>query len=52
MGFSAGMTREAYTDNRGDAFVEHTSVGQAEIYVSGAKYHAFRAPGHSAVTLR
>ena len=52
LGFSAGMTKQVFTDSRGEAVVEHSSVGQAKVYVSGNAYHSFSAPGRTAVTLR
>ena len=50
-GFSAGMTKPAYTDRDGMALVEHSSTGRATVYVSGRKKGTFRAPGTFAVTL-
>jgi hypothetical protein len=38
LGFTSllgGMTKPAYTDAYGVALVEHSSTGQADIYVSG-----------------
>jgi hypothetical protein len=52
LGFAhSGMTKEAYTDDRGAAVVEHSSVGEATVYVSGKGYHSFHAPGRTAVTI-
>ena len=51
LGFSTGMTREAFTDDRGEATVDHASTGNASVYVSGKKYHSFHAPGRTAVTV-
>jgi hypothetical protein len=51
LGFREGMTGEAYTDGSGDAIVDHYSCGQAEVYISGTKYHSFHAPGRTAVTI-
>ena len=52
MGFTSilgGMTKPAYTDAYGVALVEHSSTGQADIYVSGTKRGSFHAPGETAV---
>jgi hypothetical protein len=51
LGFAAGMTREFYTDDYGDAVVEHSSTGRATICVSGKEYHSFHAPGRSSATV-
>lgn len=50
LGFSAGVTHDAYTDDHGDAIVEHTSSGQATVYVSGSDCGKFHAPGTFVVT--
>ena len=34
LGFSAGMTSPAFTNNRGEATVEHAATGKATVYVS------------------
>lgn len=52
LGFSGGMTRNAFTDSRGVATIEHASQGRADIYVSGTKYGSFSAPGRASVTIR
>ena len=55
LGFTAGlggMTKLAYTDDYGVALVEHSSVGNAEVYVSGNKVGSFHAPGETAVFIR
>ncbi len=51
LGFSAGMTKPAYTDRDGMALVEHASSGKVTVYVSGSKKGTFHAPGNFAVTL-
>ena len=51
LGFQAGMTNEFFTDNYGQAVVEHASVGNAKVYVSGKSYGSFHAPGRMAVTI-
>lgn len=53
MGFSGGMSRPGFTDNRGRARVEHASTGSADIYVRGSKVASgVRAPGAFSVTMR
>jgi hypothetical protein len=52
LGFSAGLTRSQFTDRHGRAIVEHASVGQATVYVSGNRSESFHAPGKVVVTLR
>ena len=52
LGFSSGMTSEVYTDRSGHAVVEHSSVGEATVYVSGNNMGSFRAPGKFVATLR
>ena len=52
LGFTSllgGMTKPAYTDAYGIALVEHSSTGNADIYVSGSKRGSFHAPGETAV---
>ena len=51
LSFSTGMTRESFTDDYGDAVVEHASTGRATLYVSGKEYHSFHAPGRTSVTV-
>jgi hypothetical protein len=51
LGFSGGISKPAYTDRDGMAVLEHTSTGQAKVYVSGANKGSFRAPGTFVVTL-
>jgi hypothetical protein len=52
LGFTSmlgGMTKAAYTDANGTAIVEHSSTGQADIYVSGSKVGSLHAPGEDVV---
>lgn len=51
LGFSSGLTRDFYTNEYGEVTIEHSSVGRAEIYVSGKKVGTFHAPGRTAVTI-
>jgi len=48
--FSGGVTRDFYTDNRGVAQVDHSSSGEATVYVSGRRCGRFHAPGRTTVT--
>lgn len=53
LGFSGGMSKPGFTDNRGRASVEHSSTGSADIYVRGSKVASgVRAPGRFTVTVR
>jgi len=45
------MTKDVYADDKGRAVVEHTSVGQADVFVSGKKVGTMHAPGSFAVTI-
>lgn len=51
LGFSSGMSREAYTNSHGEATVEHSSTGRATIYVSGKDCGSFHAPGRTSVVV-
>ena len=51
LGFSAGLTRPAFTDGHGLAIVEHASTGTATVYVGGKGRGSFHAPGTFVVTL-
>lgn len=48
----AGMTADVYTNDHGEAVVEHATTGRATVYVSGAACGTFHAPGRTAVTIR
>jgi len=45
------MTKDFYTDDLGDAVVDHASTGRATVYVSGREYHSFHTPGRTSVTV-
>jgi hypothetical protein len=52
LGFTSalgGMSKPAFTDAQGIALVEHASVGNADVYVSGKKVGSLHAPGETAV---
>jgi len=51
LGFSNGISSPSYTNDYGEATIDHSSVGRADIYISGNKKGSFRAPGRTAVTL-
>jgi hypothetical protein len=51
LGFPAGLTEGFYTDDRGWTVVEHKSVGQATIYVSGRESGRMHTPGTGSVVL-
>lgn len=51
LGFPAGLTREAYTDDRGHVVVEHACTGRADVYVSGRNVGSFHAPGRTSVVI-
>lgn len=48
-GMLGGMTKAAYTDSHGVAIVEHSSTGQADVYVGGKKLGSLHAPGETVV---
>jgi hypothetical protein len=50
--FSYGLTGGAYTNNYGEAVIDHTTTGTAWIHVDGKRYHSFHAPARQAVTVR
>ena len=51
-GFLSGMSKDAYTNSYGEANIEHSSKGKADIYVQGKKCGTFRAPGRTTVTYK
>ena len=51
LGFPSGNSDAFFTDNYGEAVVEHSSVGRATVFVSGRSCGSFHAPGRYAVTL-
>ena len=48
-GALGGMTKPFYTDAYGVALVEHASIGNADVYVSGTIKGSFHAPGETVV---
>lgn len=49
-GITRGMSRDAYTDADGRAFIEHADGGQADVYVDGKRVGNMRTPGVYAYT--
>ena len=49
LGFTFGLTDTVYTDSDGEAVVEHSSTGQATVYVNGAKRGTMNTPGRKLV---
>lgn len=55
LGFSGllgGMTKTVYSDTHGEALVQHSSSGNAIIYVNGNECGKMSAPGETVVFLR
>lgn len=48
---SSGMTKEAFTDHYGEVTISHSTIGKADVYVSGKKVATFHAPGRTAVVI-
>jgi hypothetical protein len=40
-----GMSRNFYTDANGEAVVEHSAVGEADVYVNGSHIGYMETPG-------
>lgn len=47
--FSGGFTKSYYTDSYGKAVIEHSSTGQATIWVNGKKAGRINAPDREVV---
>ena len=45
--FKGGMTQPVYTNENGDAYVQHTSSGQANVFVDGKKVGKMKVPGQA-----
>ncbi|MEW6749662.1 MAG: hypothetical protein AB1505_01625 [Candidatus Latescibacterota bacterium] len=50
-GLTGGMTDEEYTDDHGEVTITHSSVGKADVYVSGKKRATMHAPGRTSVVV-
>ena len=51
LSFSGGHTNEAYTDGEGTAKVEHSTSGEATIFVNGNEAKKMRTPGSTTVSV-
>jgi len=47
--FSGGHTKPVYTDSSGMAFIDHSSKGNATVYVNGKNCGKMRVPGQNVV---
>jgi hypothetical protein len=45
--FKGGMTQPVNTNENGDAFVQHTSSGPANVFVDGKKVGKMKVPGQA-----
>ena len=46
-----GQTSDVYTDQDGNAHVNHTGSGNAVIYVNGSNVGSMNTPGHKIIYL-
>ena len=46
-----GFTKAVFTDGEGVAYVEHSSTGEAKIYVDGSFIKKMWTPGNEPVTI-
>ena len=46
---SAGFTKACYTNKDGEAIIEHSNTGRANIYVNGKEITSFIAPDEKVV---
>jgi ribose 5-phosphate isomerase len=51
LGFSMGMTTAVYTNEQGIAVVNHSSTGQADVYIDGKEVGKMRCPGEATFTV-
>ncbi len=49
LGFSNGVTDSVYTDNDGEAVIEHLTTGHATVYVNGQDKGSMNAPARKLV---
>ena len=49
LGFSNGVTSAVYTDSNGEAVIQHSTTGQATIYVNGSEKGSMNTPGRKLV---
>ena len=52
LGLPSGMSQPGFTDDRGQVTIQHSSTGQATVYVSGKDCGSFRAPNNFSVVYR
>ena len=44
LGFSWGMSKTVYTDDDGEAEIEHTTAAMAEVYINGTCVEKIQTP--------
>jgi len=49
LGFSNGVTSAVYTDDKGEAVVQHSNTGQATVYVDGSEKGSINTPARKLV---
>jgi len=49
--FSGGMTKPVYTDHEGKAVIQHSSRGNASVYVNGKDMGRFKCPGEKYIII-
>ena len=49
LGFSNGVTDSVYTDSDGEAVIEHSTTGNATIFVNGQDKGSMNTPGRKLV---
>lgn len=49
--FSSGMTSPVYTDGEGKVVIEHSSKGNATVYVNGRNKGQLKCPGEKYIFL-
>lgn len=49
LGFSNGVTDSVYTDSDSEAVIEHSTTGNATVYVNGQDKGSMNAPGRKHV---
>lgn len=49
LGFSNGVTDSVYTDSDGEAVIEHSTTGNATVYVNGQDKGSMNAPGRKLI---
>ena len=50
-GLARGMSGDAYTNDRGEAIIDHSGSGRATVYVSGRDVGKMQTPGTTVVTV-